>query len=50
MKITHIVNAAKEVKNGITGVTYLKISICDEVTEKIFEHFDTVYQFIDEVW
>lgn len=49
-KITHIVNAAREVKSPIQGVEYLKVDICDEVTEEIFMHFEEVYQFIDSVW
>jgi hypothetical protein len=50
LRITHIVNAAKEVKSPIEGVMYLKVNICDEVTEEIFKHFEEVYDFIESVW
>jgi protein-tyrosine phosphatase len=50
LRITHIVNAAKEVINRCDKVKYLNIDIADEVTEKIQDHFDEVYDFIKDEW
>lgn len=51
LKITHIVNAAREVQNGFKDspqVQYYNVKLIDEVTEDILSHFDGVYEYINK--